>query len=261
MAFIRKNGVHKPKNGQVRDWGSELLNAVVKDIGKSWNAFETEIMDCKSEWHNNLARLVENIREDLSAVEGVSIISMNPFLESLTSKKDLLRQALSIFFKEVSMLSRETKLEATMEEEDGFFMQAMLVLYEKLRKVEGSVFSCFSTMHVTKAKTGASPVIQQRALLHDSFIRGEQYAEILPGVKQKFFTGLENLQTELLKNLNAIFDMVLADFDLLFEVEELPDPKRDVLRGEIRAFVEKARGKINGDITMEFARAKTHRMK
>lgn len=106
-------------------------------------------------------------------------------------------------------------------------------------------------------KPGTSPVIRRKTLLEDSMARGEPFAKILPGVKQTFEKGFMKLQPELVQSLKDVFDTVISDFDLIFVVEELPDPRRDILRGELQDFVEEARAKIHGEIAMEFARATT----
>ena len=78
---------------------------------------------------------------------------------------------------------------------------------------------------------------------------------MIPGAKQTFGAALQNLLPELVKSLTSVFNMVLSDFDLMSVVEETPDHRRDALQGQLQRFVDSARDKINGPITVEFARA------
>ena len=95
----------------------------------------------------------------------------------------------------------------------------------------------------------------RKTLLKDSFDRGEPFAEMSTGVKTSFEAGLEKETSQLVQNQTRVFNMILSDFDLIFTVEELPDPRRDVLRDQLKEFVERSRAKIEGDIASEFARA------
>lgn len=65
-AFIRKNGIHKPKGGIYRNWNSELLEPVVKDINKSWDAFERRLGYCRDDCLARLVKLLDQIRDDLN---------------------------------------------------------------------------------------------------------------------------------------------------------------------------------------------------
>ena len=105
------------------------------------------------------------------------------------------------------------------------------------------------------ASPGASPVIQRKAIMKDSFSRGEPFARILPGIKQIIESGLTILEAELVRRVEAIFDMILSDFDLMFAIEKLPNPRRDILRGQVQVFVDHARTKIEREIAVEFAYA------
>ena len=122
---------------------------------------------------------------------------------------------------------------------------------------KSKVSHCFSLIekNLLIKRPDTSPVIRRKTLLKDSIERGEPFARILPGVQQRFEAGLAKLQPELVQSLETVFDMILSDFDLMFVVEELPDPRRDVLRGQVREFVDYARSKIDGEIATEFAHA------
>lgn len=57
------------------------------------------------------------------------------------------------------------------------------------------------------------------------------------------------------RGVQAVFDSILADFDCMFVVEELPSPEREVLRQQVHDFVQIAKAKINGPVMMELATA------
>lgn len=68
-------------------------------------------------------------------------------------------------------------------------------------------------------------------------------------------TEIDTRHATLLKNVQNVFDMVLADFDEMFVVEELPDPKRDAMARQIQDFVVKANQKLDGPVETEWAKA------
>ncbi len=84
---------------------------------------------------------------------------------------------------------------------------------------------------------------------------GEPFAMIVTGFQKAIEDGLEKLEPKLVENVKEVFDMVLMDFDRMFVVEELPDPKRDVLKGQVKDFVCYARAKVDGQIATEYALA------
>lgn len=88
-------------------------------------------------------------------------------------------------------------------------------------------------------------------------MRGEPFAVIEPGVKASMKSELETRHEKLVKKVHTVFDVVLADFDSTFIVEERPDEARNVLRGEIRDFVKKAEVTMNVMMEGELARATT----
>lgn len=59
----------------------------------------------------------------------------------------------------------------------------------------------------------------------------------------------------LLASVEKIFQKVEQDFDSMFIVEEVPNPKRDALRQEVQRFVSHAKAQIDGPIEIEFAKA------
>lgn len=65
MAFVRKDGNHKPRKGESHDWNSELLEPVVKDLDKSWVSFVRRMKTCKDDCFAGLEKLLDRIRQDL----------------------------------------------------------------------------------------------------------------------------------------------------------------------------------------------------
>jgi len=90
-------------------------------------------------------------------------------------------------------------------------------------------------------------------LLKDAMVRGEPFAKIMPGLQTAIETGLKMLEPELVDSVHEVFEMILLDFDRIFVVEELPNPKRDVLKGQVKDFVYHARAKIDNQIATEYA--------
>ena len=81
------------------------------------------------------------------------------------------------------------------------------------------------------------------------------FATIFSNVKTAFEEELDRQQPRLLKNVKNVFDMVLKDFDLMFVVDEIPDPQKEKLRLQINNLVEKAKAQLAGPIATEFALA------
>lgn len=63
-AFVRKNGLHKPKGNDSRNWNLELLEPVIKDANRSWTAFKAQLEDCKGDYLSRLVKLLDDIRDD-----------------------------------------------------------------------------------------------------------------------------------------------------------------------------------------------------
>ena len=95
---------------------------------------------------------------------------------------------------------------------------------------------------------------QRCTLLKDAMSKGQPFV-FGPGIKKSVEEELDRRQPRILSGVQGIFDMVLADFNSTFIVEETPDPKRDLLRSQIQQFVDHARAKINGPLATELATA------
>ena len=85
--------------------------------------------------------------------------------------------------------------------------------------------------------------------------RGEPYEKLCDQTKEAVEFELLEGQNELLQNVQDVFDSVVKDFDEMFVVEEIPDPRRDALCQQIQEFVVQANARLNGPIEREFAAA------
>ena len=92
-------------------------------------------------------------------------------------------------------------------------------------------------------------------LLDDTMQRGEPFGGFIPGIRAAIEHGMEKLQPQLLRNVKSVFEGVSNNFDLMFVVKELPNERRDVLRQRIRQYVDHASSTINGELSLELARA------
>ena len=95
----------------------------------------------------------------------------------------------------------------------------------------------------------------KRGLIEHAFKNGEPYAKIGDRVKDAMEAAFHHYQTALVKKVQDVFDSVVTDFDEMFVVEEIPDPKRDTLCQQIQEFVVMANARLNGPIEREFAAA------
>ena len=85
--------------------------------------------------------------------------------------------------------------------------------------------------------------------------KGVPFAGFCSGIKSSIEQEIDGRQPELLSGVEAIFTMILDDFNSAFTVEEVPDPKRDLLRSQVQQFVEHAEARINGPLATELATA------
>ncbi len=92
-------------------------------------------------------------------------------------------------------------------------------------------------------------------MLKDSIKRGEPFAKIMPGIERTIDDGLKKIEPELIDSVQEVFEMVITDFDRMFVVDLLPDPKRDVLKDQVKDFVCHARAKVDNKIATEYALA------
>ena len=83
--------------------------------------------------------------------------------------------------------------------------------------------------------------------------KGVPFAGFWPGIQSSIEQEIDRRQLELLSGVQAIFNMVLDDFNSTFTVEEVPDPKRDLLRSQVQRFVEHAEATVNGPLATELA--------
>ena len=85
--------------------------------------------------------------------------------------------------------------------------------------------------------------------------KGLPFAGFCPGLKSTIEQEIDTRQPELLSGVQAVFKMLLDDFNSTFTVGELPDPNRDLLRSQVQRFVKHAEARINGPLATELATA------
>lgn len=95
----------------------------------------------------------------------------------------------------------------------------------------------------------------RNTLMEDALSKGEQFSRIRSGIEEIFEQELDAQQPKLTALVQEVFHKVIEDFDLMFVVEELPDAQRDILRGQVQRFVDKAKSTIDGRVAVEFAKA------
>jgi len=125
-AWCKKYGVHKTQKYPYRNWNTELLEPIAKDIVEVWQAFDNNLAGRKDVCLNSLYGLIDSIRRDLKGrtflpgfpicedtpltfnleVIGISDSAMLPFLESLPTRKEHLRRCLNLFSERVEAISR-----------------------------------------------------------------------------------------------------------------------------------------------------------
>ena len=126
------------------------------------------------------------------------------------------------------------------------------------RAIKKLVEFLVETQHVWSAADtypGKNISVARRALIERAFENGEPYAKVGDRVKDAMETAFLHYQTGLLEKVQEVFESVVADFDQMFVVEEIPDPKRDTLCLQIQEFVIQANARLNGPIEREFAAA------
>ncbi|KAI4203912.1 MAG: hypothetical protein LQ350_001534 [Teloschistes chrysophthalmus] len=170
----------------------------------------------------------------------VVVIPSEPFMKSLAPKKTQLQAAFDTFTTKSRKSTRcAIRLNVITDDTDGsYLMEAMVPIYR----------SC-----VEESGKGSHP--RRVARLHSAIKHGELFARMEPGVRNSIKSGLDIRYGKLVRKVHTVFDVVLADFDSTFVVEEGPDVARNELRSEIRDFVKKAEGRMNGAMETELARA------
>ena len=85
--------------------------------------------------------------------------------------------------------------------------------------------------------------------------KGDLYTKLSDRVKTAVESALDKKQAALILKVQEVFDSVLEDFDAMFVVEEVPDPRRDDLCKQVQEFVIEANARLDGPIAREFAAA------
>lgn len=141
---------------------------------------------------------------------------------------------------------------------DCFLMRAMSPVYARCAKPTSKherVMVYGISLKLKLVHKGRQKYSVQCTLLEDAISKGVQFSKINPGIQTSFDDELEKQQPKFVVGVQKVFDKVLQDFDSMFVVEELPNPKRDALRYEVQRFVKNAQAEMNGPIEIEFAKA------
>ncbi|KAL9588376.1 MAG: hypothetical protein Q9203_002813 [Teloschistes exilis] len=169
----------------------------------------------------------------------VVVIPSEPFMKSLAPKKTQLQAAFGIFTTKLRKSTSAIRLNVITDDTDGsYLMEAMVPIYR----------SCFE-----ESGKGSHP--RRVAMLHSAIKKGEPFARMEPGVRSSIKSELDMRYKKFVKKVHTVFDVVLADFDSTFVVEECLDVARNGLRSEIRDFVKKAESTMNGTMATELAKA------
>ncbi len=124
-AWIRNEGVHKTKAKGFHNWSSELVEPVAKEMSGIWWSFDHAIEEATERCYTSLIALLEGVRENLksmspclksaqrkltiklnTAMPGIAIMPMNPFLKSLAPKKVKLQSIVEDFSGELLVVSK-----------------------------------------------------------------------------------------------------------------------------------------------------------
>ncbi|KAI4253029.1 MAG: hypothetical protein LQ352_003952 [Teloschistes flavicans] len=239
--WCKYDGNHATKACPHWNWNAEFLKPVMEDMGQAWQDFDEACVQTYKHCLAELLGLLNGIRGELSAMGDVVVIPSEPFMKSLAPKKRQLQAAFEVFSTKLQRFSSLIRLNViTDDTEESYLLKALVPVYR----------SC-----VEESGKGSSP--RRVAKLRTAMMRGEPFAVIEPGVKASMKSELETRHEKLVKKVHTVFDVVLADFDSTFIVEERPDEARNVLRGEIRDFVKKAEVTMNVMMEGELARATT----
>ena len=73
-AFVRKNGIHNPKNELLRNWNADLLVPVAKNASNTWNSFEKSIVVCREDCFARFVKLLDSVRDDMNSKDFESVL-------------------------------------------------------------------------------------------------------------------------------------------------------------------------------------------
>ncbi|MCJ1396569.1 hypothetical protein MMC18_009460 [Xylographa bjoerkii] len=255
-AWCRHDGNYSTKSKAHLSWNAELLRPVVEDLG-SWECFDRALHQEVEKCLAKLLALVDNIREDFRGlclptgahlihtklnyryhpgVPGVEATDMTPFMESLTSKKVMLEKCANDISAVLEEISRETRLDATTDESESYIMKALSPLYGRMAALSGKQSS-----------------VARRALLEDAIGTGKPFSQLRSSIKGAIKRELEKSLPKMVDDVQEVFQQILNDFDRMFVVVEVDDPRTNELRKQVQAFVAQARSDIDGPIVRELA--------
>ena len=84
-------------------------------------------------------------------------------------------------------------------------------------------------------------------------VTGKPFTQLRSGVKGSIERELEKCLPNMVEDVQKVFHQILNDFDRMFVVVEVDDPRTNELRRQVQAFVSQARSCIDGPIFRELA--------
>jgi len=107
---------------------------------------------------------------------------------------------------------------------------------------------------VLNEKQGNGSHGARRTLIENEIDSRRPFEHIHDEVKKLFKEGLKKQQKELVRGVEAVFDLIVKDYDRQFVVVEVNDPSIKKLQTSLREFAKDAHAKINGTIQLDLAR-------
>ncbi|KAL8735687.1 MAG: hypothetical protein Q9181_002750 [Wetmoreana brouardii] len=238
-SWCRHRGSHSTKKYPDWNWNAGFLKPVAADLQTSWPHFDEACNDASKNCYTALTGLLDGIRQELSTMGDVMVISTEPFMKSLAPKKVQLQATLETFLAKLQGFISEIRLNVITDDTDAsYLLKALDPLYQ-----------------VCAETSGKRAYDRRVATLYSAVSKGVLFAGMEADIKTAMKIYLSQRMEKLVKKAQNVFDVVLSDFDSMFVVEERPDIDRNSLRTEIQGFVKKAEATMQGVMEEELARA------
>ncbi|KAL8829118.1 MAG: hypothetical protein Q9170_006308 [Blastenia crenularia] len=256
-AWCNHRGHHSTRKYPNWDWNLEFLQPVLKDVQTPWQTFDKSCDDASQHCFVALAKLLDGIREGLSSMDDVTVVPAESFLKSLAPKKLQLRGEIRVFFTKIQKFGRLNVV--TSDTDASYLVQALDPVYESCTREKGrhahSIHRPRASGNVNQRALGSGSHGRRVAMLQNAMHQGKPFAKMELGIKSVMESDLDERIRKLIKEVQAIFDSVLLDFDSMFVVRERPNANRDNLRNAVKDFVAKADATLNGPMEQELAKA------
>ena len=148
-----------------------------------------------------------------------------------------------------------SKVIATTDVDDGYLKESMLLYYAKATKETGKFRSSLLSGPFTNLAKGGGAHRERLKIISNAIALGKPFSDLKTSIKAALDTAFDEKRREILGDVVKLFDRISKDFDLSFLIEEIPDPGRDILRQEMKAFVLKSKAELDSHIMVELARA------